>query len=470
VKTSNNGGVALAPDSDALYDRLPPHDEQAEAAALGSMMMSEEAAERLLSMLSEQDFYSPIHREIYRAMTSVARSMRQVDAVTVKAELESRSALEKIGGTPYIVELAEAVPTASNAEYYAQIVIDLAILRGLQNAGQDIIKIVHDPAKDVQQKVDQAEQAVFSVAHRRVGSDFESIDDLASKFFVDIEHVMETGEAMHGLPSGFHDLDEVLTGFYPGNLVILAARPAVGKTSLALSFGVNAARKTSGTVAIFSMEMSASEITRRLICTHGRVDSNVLKRNRIPEENYQGLVNGVERLYNLPIYIDDTSDLSPFDMRAKCRRLKAKTGDLSLVIVDYLQLMRAPSRAENRTQQISEIARSLKNFAKELDVPIVALSQLSRLVESRPDRRPLMSDLRESGSIEADADVVMLLYREDYYNRGESEEGVRVPIDTSKPVDVEVIVAKNRNGPTRTVHLAFVPAHTLFTNWDRGHS
>ncbi len=455
--------------SGGLYDRLPPHDEQAEAAALGSMMMSEEAAGQLLVRLTESDFYSPIHREIFRAMLGVANSMRQVDAVTVKAELEARNALDKIGGAQYLMQLGEAVPTASNAEYYAQIVIDLATLRGLQNAGQEIVKIVHDPEKDVRVKVDLSEKAVFDVAQRRIGNDFVGINELANQVFTEIDRVLETGEALHGLSTGFHELDETLTGFYPGNLVILAARPAVGKTSLALSFAVNAARKNAGTVAIFSMEMSAIELTRRLVCTHGRVDSNVLKRNRIPEDEYQNLVQGVERLFNLNIYIDDTSDLSPFDMRAKCRRLKARNGNLALVVVDYLQLMRAPNPRENRAQQISEIARSLKNFAKELDVPILALSQLSRLVESRPDKRPIMSDLRESGSIEADADVVMLLFREDYYARGDSEEGVRVPLDTRKPVDVEVNVAKNRNGPSRMVHLAFVPAHTLFTNWDRGH-
>lgn len=452
-----------------LYDRLPPHDEQAEAAALGSMMMSEEAAERLLAMLRVQDFYSPIHRELFMSMQSVAHSMRQVDVLTVKAELEARKTLEKIGGSAYLVQLAEAVPTASNAEYYAQIVIDLATLRGLQQAGQEIIKIVHDPKKDVQSKVDESERVVFDVAQRRIGTDFTSIQDLADKFFVEVDRVLETGEAIHGLPTGYPDLDNVLTGFYPGNLIILAARPGVGKTSLALAFGVNAARKTNGTVAVFSMEMSAIEIARRLICMQGRVDSNVLKRSRIPESDYQQLVDGVERLYPLNLYIDDSSDLSPFDMRAKCRRLKAKTGNLSLVIVDYLQLMRAPTSTENRTQQISEIARQLKNFAKELDVPIVALSQLSRLVESRPDKRPLMSDLRESGSIEADADVVLLLYREDYYPKKDNEEGLREPVDPYKPVDVEVNVAKNRNGPSRVVHLAFVPAHTLFLSWDRGH-
>lgn len=460
----------------AIDDKLPPSDEEAEAAALGSMLISEEAAGRLVSMLHERDFYNPLHREVFKAMLAVSHAMKQIDVVTVKSELLARGTLDKVGGTEFLIQLAESVPSAANSEYYAQIVIDMAVLRGLQAAGHDIVKIVHDPELDVQQKVDRSERCVFDVAQRRLGRDFVRLGDAANELFHhELVPSYESGQAPHGLTTGFSSLDSVLTGFYPGNLIILAARPAVGKTSLALAFAMNAAKETGGTVVIFSMEMSMMEVARRIICTEAKVDSSVLRRPNLPHSVADDLASAVNSVEKLNVYVDDTGDLSPFEMRAKCRRLQAVTGDLSLVVVDYLQLMRPPSKAENRTQQISEIARSLKNFAKELDVPIVALSQLSRGVEHRRDKRPLMSDLRESGSIEADADVVMLMYREDYYKRGEAkpedleDDAPIQPVDPTKPVAVEVHIAKNRNGATAVKVLHFTPAHTRFTVPDTIH-
>ncbi len=452
-----------------LEDLLPPHNLEAEAAALGAMLISRDAADRLIHFLQEKDFYSPVHVEIFKTMRSVVNQHHPLDVLTVKSELVAKEKLDAIGGIAYLMQLAESVPSAANAENYAQLVVDYAILRGLHMAGHDIVKIVHSPDKEVQKKIDDAERSVYEVSKRRLGQEFEPIENLAEQFFAEVDRVLETGQPLHGMTTGFTDLDRILTGFYPGNLIILAARPAVGKTSLATAFALSAARKAKGAVAVFSMEMSNIEIVRRMICTDARVDSNVLKRSHIAEDDYQRLADATSRLFSLKMFIDDSSDISPFEMKAKCRRLQAQHEGLSLVVVDYLQLMRAQNDRENRTQQISQIARSLKNLAKELDVPVVALSQLSRSVEHRDNKRPLLSDLRESGSIEADADVVMLMFREDYYHRDEADDQPKPTPDPNRAVPVEIHIAKNRNGPTDVVKLAFQPSFTRFSDPARGH-
>lgn len=439
---------------------IPPHSLDAEMAVLGSMLLSQRAAERLLAKLSDTDFYSPGHREIYRSMLAIAGNLRTIDIVTVQGELASRNSLERIGGLEYLVQLAESVPSAANAEYYADIVVDRAMLRELETAGHVILKTVHDPRKEVPEKIQEAEKAVSDVSRRRLSKDFTPVKQVALEYFKEVDRVLETGEPLHGLPTGLADLDDLLTGLYPGNLVIVAARPAVGKSSLAHWFAYHAARHTQKNVAIFSLEMSALEIVRRFVTMLGKVNSNVLKRSRLADEDYQGLVDGCEKLYNLKMFIDDSSDVNPFEMMTKCRRLKAEEGGLSLVVVDYLQLMSAMKTNETRTQQISEIARSLKNLAKELDVPVVALSQLSRGIEMRDPPIPQLSDLRESGSIEADADVVMMLYRAKQDDTGES----RHNDDYHKVVPVDVFIRKNRNGPIDIVTLAFEPGYTLFSN------
>jgi len=455
----------------ALQDAVPPHNDEAEAAALGSMLLSAEMADKLITLLWESDFYNPVHREIFKAMVAVAKSMRQIDVVTVLAELTSRGTLEEIGGQEILVQIAESVPSASNAEYYAQIVKDLAILRGLQNAAHEIISLIHDPETDIQEKIDQSERRIFEVTQRTVRKDFSSIADATTELFKDIDKIYETNEPIRGLHTGFKSVDKKLTGLYPGNLVILAARPGVGKTSLALNIATNIAEKEERTVALFSMEMSEREIVRRILCTTARIDSQIMSYSgRLDDEHYHKLVSACEKLYSLKLYIDDTSDLSPFELRAKVRRLKAETGDLGLIVVDYLQLMRPPFKTENRVQQITDIARSLKIFAKELEVPILALSQLTRAPEIRKSKRPLLSDLRESGSIEADADVVLLLFRKDLYTQEEEEEEEEIlpppppePEDPHRVVPVEVEIAKNRNGPTGKITLHFQPIFTLFT-------
>ncbi|MFN8139250.1 MAG: replicative DNA helicase [Fimbriimonadales bacterium] len=450
----------------SLESLLPPHSEEAEAAALGSMLVSRDASDKLIERLTDSDFYNPTYLEIFRAIVGVSKSSRVADLVTVSEELKSRGKLDHIGGADILVQLASSRHPAGNADYYADIILEMSTLRGLQDAAREIERIVHDPVRTVDAKVDEAEQKVFEVATRRLGKDFIPIEKLAHEFFEEVDLHLTEGRALHGVETGFKDLDRQLSGFYDGNLVILAARPAVGKTSLALSFALSAARTTGKPVAFFSLEMSDIEIVRRLVCMEARVDSNVLKRSKLANEDYQKLADACDRLYKLKLYVDDSGDVRVLDLRGKCRRLAHQAGGLGMIVIDHLQLMRAETRNDNRVQQISEIARSLKNLAKELNVPIIALSQLSRGVESRTDKRPLLSDLRESGSIEADADVVMLLYREDYYNRESVED--QADRDPKRAVPVEVIIGKNRNGPVGTIELAFQPAYTRFSDFYRG--
>jgi replicative DNA helicase len=449
----------MASEVELLEKHTPPHSMDAEMAVLGSMLLSNAVAERLLTTLREADFYGPTHREILRAMHSLSRSYRSIDVLTVQEELVARGSFERIGGLNTLVQIAESVPSPENGDFYADIVIDRAMLRELEDAGHEIVKQVHDPAKDVEAKIQQAEKAVYNVAKRRISREFTPASRLAVEFFKEVDRVLESGEPMHGLPTGLADVDDLLTGFYPGNLIIVAARPSVGKTSLALWFAYHAARHSTQNVAVFSLEMSGMEIVRRYVTMLGKVNSNVLKRSHLPNEDYQGLVDGCEKLYNLNLYIDDSSDISSFEMLNKCRRLKAEEGGLSLVVVDYLQLMKGSGREETRTQQISGIARGLKMMAKELDVPVVALSQLSRGIELRDPPIPQLSDLRESGSIEADADVVLMLYKA---KMDDTES--QVADEFSRVMPVDIFVRKNRNGPVGVVTLAFEPSYTLFSN------
>jgi len=383
---------------------------------LGSMLLSQRAAEEIVSLLSEDDFYNPAHAEVFRAMRQLLNNSKPIDLVTLENELRAREKLESIGGESFLREIADVVPSALNAVYYAEIVLDKATLRRLESAGRTIVHTVHDKdGASADDKVDKAEQLVFEVGRKRLGKYFQHVRSLAKEFFVDVDNIIESGKPLVGVPSGFGDLDRMTTGFYPGDLVIIGARPAMGKTSLALDFAINVARSREklGNVAVFSLEMSSIQLVRRMVSMISGVTSGVLKSPNISVEQYKKLADGCEQLYSLPIYIDDSSDVTPLEMRGKCRRLKAD-GGLGLVVVDYLQLMRSSRRTENRVQEISDVARSLKAMAKELEVPVVALSQLNRGVESRDDKRPVLSDIRESGSIEAEADMVMLLYRDAY--------------------------------------------------------
>ncbi len=438
---------------------------------LGSMLLSERAAEEIVTTVEEDDFYRPGHRLIFRAMKQLLKDHKPIDQITLEEELKVRGNLADIGGPDYLLEIAMFTPSATNSNYYARIVIDKSTLRKLEGSGREIVGMVHSPEKaDVGEKVEAAEQLIFQVARRSKAKEFQHVRRLAKEFFIDVDTIVETGVPMTGTKVGFHDLDELTSGFYPGDFVVIGARPSMGKTSLVLDFALNVSKKLVdqeqyGSVAVFSLEMSAIQLVRRMASMLSGVSMEVLKTGKISDSNYQRLADGCERLYSMPLYIDDGSDLTPLEMRGKCRRLKAETG-LSMVIIDYLQLMKGGSKGENRVQEISEIARACKAMAKELEIPVLALSQLNRTVESREDKRPQLSDIRESGSIEAEADTVMLLYRESYYKAKEEHRSEVANYDEVQPA--EVIVAKHRNGPTGKVILGFQPSYARFRNLEKG--
>jgi len=438
---------------------------EAEMSVLGSMIIKDQAAEQVFAILRDDDFYHPAHREIFKAMQQLSINFKPIDLVTLKDELAARAKLQDIGGEDYLIQVAETVPSAANATYYAGIVKDRAMIRNLNGAGHEIVKMTLDPEKDPDDKLNEAESLVFSVGNQRMGKDFLDIRSLTKDFMIDLDNLMDTGEPTLGAPSGFFDLDQMTTGFYGGDLTIVAARPSMGKTSLVLKMALNVARKIPDqNVAIFSLEMSGRQLARRLVSMQSLISSNVLKKSDLGMDVYKKLADACEYLYDLPIYIDESSDISGLEMRGKCRRLK-REGGLSLVIVDYLQLMRGSKRTENRVQEISEIARSLKSLAKELDVPVIALSQLNRAVENRENKRPQLSDIRESGSIEAEADLVMFIYRDNYYKARENPE--EADLDPDRTEVAEIIIGKHRNGPIGTVEMAFQPRYALFENLAR---
>lgn len=441
-------------------DFAPIYSDEAEMSALGSMMLSSTAAEEVSSMLNEDDFYRPAHREIFRSMVNLLQAHMPVDLVTVGADLVSREKLKDVGGEDYLIQIAEYVPSSANSHYYAQIVLDRATMRRLEGAGRDIVGIVRRPDDaTADEKVDEAEQLIFDVGRKRLGTYFQPIGDLAKEFFVDVDTIIELGVPMLGTPCGFLDLDAKLTGLYAGDFTIIAARPSMGKTTLALDIALRVARQHVGNVAVFSLEMGAIQLVRRLVSMLSSVSSYAMKQVELTKAAYSRLADACDELYTLPIHIDDSSDISPLEMRGKCRRLKAD-GGLALIVVDYLQLARGSRRTENRVQEISDIARALKAMAKELQVPVIALSQLNRSVEGRDNKRPQLSDIRESGSIEAEADVVMMIYRNQYYkDREKPNEADRNP---DRVEVAEVNIAKHRNGEIGTVMLGFQPSYVRF--------
>jgi replicative DNA helicase len=426
----------------ATPDKLIPQNIEAEEAVLGSLLIDPEALFRLAPFLKEDDFYIQKNAWIYEAILALHERREPIDFVTLCDELERKEQLEEIGGAAYITRLINAVPSAIHAEAYGHIVEHAAIRRRLIHAATEIAQLAYQEDEDVDQTVDRAEQALFNVSQRRITRDLAPIQEVIRQYYDRIEYLYaHQGEPL-GVPTGFIDIDRLLGGMQRSDFIIVAARPSVGKTSLCLSFARNAARHGQHT-AIFSLEMSSEQIVQRMVSAETGIDSQRLRLGNLNEDEWPLFVQAIGKLAEHPIYIDDTPSISVLQLRTKARRLHAEHG-LDLILVDYLQLMSGDTRSENRVQEVSYISRSLKAIARELDVPVVAASQLSRAVEQRTDKRPILADLRESGSLEQDADVVVFIYRDELYNP-----------ETDKQHIADIIVAKHRNGPTGTVQLFF---------------
>ena len=435
-----------------LSDRVPPQSKEAEVSVLGSMIIDREAIFAAAELLTEMDFYSTAHQKIFSGIISLSEKGEPVDLVTLSEELQSNQCLENIGGRSYLVTLANAVPTAANVQYHSRIVREKAILRALIQTAKGIVARSFEAPSNVDEFLDEAEQLIFEISRRGQQQGFASLKDVLVKAFDSIEKLYDEKKGVTGLSTGFTDLDRVTSGFQNSDLIIIAARPSMGKTTLALNITQQIAVNEKMPTAFFSMEMSKEQLAQRLLCAESQIDAQNMRRGFLSQEEWQKLTRAVGPLSESPLYIDDSGNLSVMEVRAKARRLKAEKG-LQAIFVDYLQLMRGFSRSESRQQELSEISRALKALAKELQVPVIALSQLSRAVEKRPDRRPMLSDLMESGGIEANADVVMFIYRESYYNR-----------DTEQGNIAEISIAKQRNGPTGLVKLYFLDRFTKFAN------
>ena len=442
----------------SLTAEVPPQNLEAEEAVLGAMLLSETAIGAVTEILSAEDFYRGSHGTIYRTCLALWAKGEPVDAITLANELEERGELEQIGGASRVAELAALVSATANAEHYARIVKETSTLRGLIRVGQEIARLGRERLGETAELVDQAEQIVFDLSQERVRGDFDHIGPLLTESFERITKLYEAGAEVTGVPSGFRDLDRLTSGFQPGNLVILAARPSMGKSALALCIAANLGVRSSTPVALFTLEMSKAEVTQRLMCSEAKVESDRIRSGKLTQEDWPRLTAACDKLMKAPIWVDDTGSITMMELRSKARRLKAREPGLGLIVVDYLQLMTSGGTVENRVQEVSQISRNLKVLARDLDVPILALSQLSRAVEQRADKRPILSDLRESGSIEQDADLVFFVYRDEYYNGEESDQqGL-----------AEVILAKHRNGPTGTgadaVKLSFLRRYAKFTD------
>jgi len=436
--------------------RVPPQSIEAEQAVLGGLMLAPEAFDRIADQITDGDFYRRDHQLIYRAIRELAEKNRPFDAVTLGEWFESQGLIEQVAGGAYLIELASTTPSAANIVAYAEIVRDKAVLRQLIEVGTGIVNDGFQPAgRDSAELLAKAEQDVFAIAEAgaRGRADFTSVHKALSEAFDVLQTRYASGGSVTGLPTGYSEFDDMTAGLQPTDLVILAARPSMGKTTLALNMAEYAALKTKKAVAIFSMEMSASQLALRLISSVGRVNATRLRTGQLEDEDWSRVTSAIRMLREVKIFIDDTPALSPDVLRAKARRLK-REHDLGLIVIDYLQLMAVPGNSENRATEISEISRGLKALAKELNVPVLALSQLNRSLETRTDKRPVMADLRESGAIEQDADLIVFIYRDEYYNKDNSpDKGL-----------AEIIIGKQRNGPTGALKLKFFGEYTRFDN------
>lgn len=434
-------------------ERIPPHNDEAERSVLGSAMLDKDALFDVVEVLHPSDFYNEGHKEIFAAITDLYKKSAPVDVLTVSEELKKRNSLEMVGGRAYIAALSADVPSTSNAAEYAKIVSGKAMLRNLISTAGDIMQNSYEENMETNAILDMAEREIFEIAQKGQKSDFAHIKDVLLENINIIDKMSQLEGNLTGLTTGFRDLDQLTSGLHRSDLIILAARPAMGKTAFALSVAQGAAIKGSASVMIFSMEMSKEQLGQRLLSMESRIEMQSLKTGKLERRDWDQINMALDSLSKASIHIDDTPGISIMEMKNKCRRLKAEKG-LDLIVIDYLQLMSIEGKkTENRQQEISTLSRNLKLLARELDCPVIVLSQLSRAVEQRPNKRPMLSDLRESGSIEQDADIVIFLYRDEYYNP-----------DTDKPGECEVIVAKHRSGPTGTVDVTWLGKYTRFAD------
>jgi len=424
-------------------EKIPPQNLQAEQSVLGSMLIDKNAIVRVIELLDPESFYRDAHRFIYEVILKLFDKGEPVDSITVTECLRNDGKLDAVGGSVYIADLINSVPTSANVEHYARIVEEKSVLRRLISAGTSIVRDAFEEPEDVNAVLDTAEKSIFNIALKRFREGFYKVDSVLKKVLEKIDKLYSKKETLTGITSGFADLDNLTAGFQNADLIIIAARPAVGKTALALNIAQNVAIRHKIPVAVFSLEMSKEQLAQRMLCSEAEIDGLRLKTASLPDAGWKKLTRALGKLSESPIYIDDSAAITATEIRAKARRLKVEHG-LGLVIIDYMQLMSGRYRVENRVQEISEIARSLKTLARELDIPVVAISQLSRAVEQRTDRIPRLSDLRESGEIEQTADVVIFIHREDYYNPASEKANI-----------AEVIIAKQRNGPVGTIELVF---------------
>lgn len=432
--------------------KVPPQNLDAEESVLGGVLLDGTALDRVVEVMGVDDFYREAHRKIFRAMLSLSEKREPIDLITLTDSLRGRSELQDIGGATYLAELVDRVPSAANIANYARIVREKAVMRSLIRVSTDITERCYGGQDNIEAFLDEAERLIFDVSEQRIRPAFYKVGDMMMDTIKTVEQLYERKELVTGVPTGFLDLDRMTAGLQPADLVIIGARPSMGKTSFVLNIAQHVALHHKAAVGVYSLEMSKEQLVQRLLCSEARVDLAKVRTGYLGERDFPRLAMAASRLSETQIFIDDTPAQNVLEMRAKSRRLK-READVGLIIVDYLQLMRGMAMEENRTQELSEISRSLKALAKELKVPIVALSQLNRQVEMRSDKRPVMSDIRESGSIEQDADVIMFIYRDEMYNADSQDEGT-----------AEIIVSKQRNGPTGTVRLAFRREYTRFEN------
>jgi replicative DNA helicase len=439
-------------DYGSQLDRTPPQDEVAEQSVLGAMLMSKDAIADVVESIRGTDFYRPAHETIFDAIIDLYGRGEPADAVTVAAQLQRQGELARVGGAPYLHTLVAGVPIAANAGYYAEIVREKAILRRLVDAGTRIAQWGYSGEGDVDDVVDRAQAEVYGVTDKRTSEDYAPLSDIMEGTLDEIEAISNRDGAMVGVPTGFTDLDDLTNGLHPGQMIIVAARPAMGKSTLGLDIARSASIKHGMASVIFSLEMSRNEITMRLLSAEARIALNSMRNGHMTDDDWSRLARKMGEVSSAPLFIDDSPNMTMMEIRAKARRLKQRH-DLRLIVVDYLQLMQSGRRVESRQLEVSEFSRQLKLLAKELEVPVIAISQLNRGAEQRTDKRPMLSDLRESGSLEQDADMVVLIHREDAYER-----------ESTRPGEADLIVAKHRNGPTATVVVAFQGHYSRFVD------